>query len=180
MNNKILVLAYPGTGKTYIADNYAGVSDLEFQHYRYDYGKYKNLPIEQLKGRIDIRTPRPDWPNNFYNLLKEELDKRKCVFVPMSTTIFSLLEPLTRELNVRVILAIQSEELLDPVINTFKSRGNSEEFILRRKNDFVKFHNLIKDLPYEKLYLKQNEYLIDALNNIGISFSRGKGYKNYI
>lgn len=54
MDKHILVLAYPGTGKTYIADNYEDVSDIEFQHYRYDYGNYKNLPLEQLKGRTNI------------------------------------------------------------------------------------------------------------------------------
>ena len=41
MDKHILVLTYPGTGKTYIADNYEDVSDIEFQHYRYDYGNYK-------------------------------------------------------------------------------------------------------------------------------------------
>ena len=39
--NKILILAYPGSGKTYLAENYKNVADLEFQHFRWDYGEYK-------------------------------------------------------------------------------------------------------------------------------------------
>ena len=51
MKQKILVLAYPGSGKTFPAENFENVSDLEFQHYRWDYGEHKNLPLEKLKGR---------------------------------------------------------------------------------------------------------------------------------
>ena len=43
-----------------------------------------------------------------------------------------------------------------------------------------KLHNLIKELDYEKVYIQQNEFLIDALNKIGINFKEGKGFKNYI
>ena len=180
MDKKILVLAYPGTGKTYIADNYADVSDIEFQHYRYDYGEYKNLPLEKLKGRTDIRTPKKEWPNNFFKFLEEELGKRKCVFVPLSTSIFPILDYLAFEKNIRIIFAIQSKESLNSMLETFKQRGNSEEFVERRKNDFIKFHNLIKDFDFEKVYIQQNEFLIDALNKIGIYFRKGKGFKNYL
>ena len=180
MDKKILVLAYPGTGKTYIADNYADVSDIEFQHYRYDYGKYKNLPLEQLKGRVDIRKSNPKWPNNFYEFLEDELEKRKCVFVPMATSIFPILDYLANEKNVRIIFAIQSKDSLNSMIEKFKQRGNSEEFIERRKEDFVKFHKLINEFNYEKFYIKKGEYLIDVLNKNGFNFDAGKGFKNYI
>ena len=102
MDKHILVLAYPGTGKTYIADNYEDVSDIEFQHYRYDYGKYKDLPLEQLKGRTDIRTQKKEWPNNFFNFLEKELEDKKCVFVPMATSIFPILNHLSKEKNIRI------------------------------------------------------------------------------
>ena len=179
MDKHILVLAYPGTGKTYITDNYEDVSDIEFQHYRYDYGKYKDLPLEQLKGRTDIRTQKKEWPNNFFNFLEKELEERKCVFVPMSTSLFSILDYLSKKKNIRIIFAIQSEASLNSMIETFQQRGNSNEFIERRKSDFIKFHNLIKEHDYEKVYIEKGEFLIDALNKIGINFKEGKGFKNY-
>lgn len=85
---KILVLAYPGSGKTFLADNYENASDFEFQHYRYDYGEYKHLPLEQLKGRTEIRTNNTDWPKNFFDALDEELQKGRIVLVPFATSLW--------------------------------------------------------------------------------------------
>ena len=98
----------------------------------------------------------------------------------MATSIFPILNHLSKEQNIRIIFAIQSEDSLNSMIETFQQRGNSKEFIERRKGDFIKFHNLIKELDYEKVYIEQSEFLIDALNKIGINFKQGKGFKNYI
>ena len=179
MSEKILVLAYPGTGKTYIAENYSDVSDLEFQHYRYDYGKYSNLPLEQLKGRTDIRKPRPEWPNNFFKFLEEELEKQQCVLVPFATSLLPILDYLANK-NIRIIFAIPNKTCFEYLENLYKLRGNSLEFIERRKNDFLKAHEIISSNKYEKIYLNKGEYLLDGLNKIGINFKKGKGFKNYI
>ena len=93
MNQKILVLAYPGAGKTFLAENYKNVSDLEFQHYRWDYGENKNLPLEQLKG-CDKKSVKPEWPENFFKLLEEETSKTEIVLVPMATSLFPILDNL--------------------------------------------------------------------------------------
>lgn len=178
MCGKILVLAYPGSGKTYIADNYENVSDFEFQHYRYDYGKYKDLPLEQLKGRTEIRTLRPEWPNNFFDALKEELKIRKLVMVPFATSILDILPNL--EKNTRIILAIPTKERFDQIVEIYKRRNNSAEFITRRQNDFKKHYELITKSKHEKIYIERDEHLYDALLKIGINFKKGKGFKNYI
>lgn len=123
MIEKILVLAYPGTGKTYLAENFENVSDLEFQHYRWNYGKYSNLPLEELKGRKDIRKNNPNWPDNFFEILNEELNKGRIVLVPMST---SIIEKLNGEnvagRGVRIILAIQTKNCLDALLKVFKKK----------------------------------------------------------
>lgn len=178
MDKNILVLAYPGSGKTYIADNYENVSDFEFQHYRYDYGKYKDLPLEQLKGRTKIRTLKPEWPNNFFDALKEELNKRKLVMVPFATSILKVLPEL--EKHTRIILAIPTKECFEQIIEVYKIRNNNEEFITRRQNDFNKHYEIITQSKYEKVYIEKNEYLYDALLKLGVSFEKGKGFKNYI
>lgn len=178
MTNGVLVLAYPGTGKTFIADRYDNVADLEFQHYRYDYGIYKNLPLEELKGKTDIRKPKDDWPNNFFKVIKEELQKREFVFVPFVTSLLPFVESITNK-NTKVIIAIPNKNSLKNLIKVYKDRGNSEEFIERRKKDFSKAHDIIDKLPYEKIYLEKNEFLLDALINRGYILKKGKGYKNY-
>lgn len=180
MNKHILVLAYPGTGKTYIAENYSDVSDLEFQHFRYDYGSYKNLPLEQLKGRTDIRTLKPEWPNNFFEFLERELEKTKCVLVPFATSLLPVLDYLSNEKNVRVIFAIQEKNMFESIVQTYKQRGNSDEFVERRRKDFFKAHNVIDLSKFEKIYLTNGEFLLDGLHRVGVKFNKGKGYKNYI
>ena len=177
MKQKILVLAYPGSGKTYLAENFKNVSDLEFQHYRWDYGENKNLPLEQLKG-CEIKSVKPEWPDNFFKVLEEETNKTEIVLVPMATSLFPILDHLEAG-GVRVIFAIQDRDLLDDVIETYRKRGNKEKFIEDRRNDFQKFHDLTANAKFEKAYIHKNEHLYDALVRLGVKFEIGKGYKNY-
>ena len=174
---KTLVLAYPGTGKSYIAENFKDVSDFEFQHYRYDYGKYKDLPLEQLKGRTEIRTLKPEWPNSFFDALKEELKIRKIVMVPFSTSVLKVLPEL--EKSTRIILAIPTKEKFEEIIDIYKQRNNSEEFIKRRENDYYKHFQIINNSIYEKIVIEKGKYLLDKLLELGISLKKGKGFKNY-
>lgn len=180
MEQKILVLAYPGSGKTYLADHYENVSDFEFQHYRYDYGENKHLPLEQLKGRTELRTNHPDWPNNFFKALDQELEKGKVVVVPFATSLLEILDYLKGSKGVRIIFAIQNKDTLNTLLESFRNRGNSEEFIERRRNDFQKCHDVIANSKFEKVYIEEHEYLADALSRVGIVFIEGKGLKNYI
>ncbi len=179
MEQKILVLAYPGSGKTYLADHYKNVSDFEFQHYRYDYGEYKHLPLEQLKGRTEIRTNNPDWPNNFFKALDNELQKGRIVLVPFATSLLEVLDYLEASSGVRIIFAIQNKNSFEELAESFKNRGNSEEFIERRRNDFQKCHEVISKSRFEKVYIETNEFLEDSLSKLGVEFQEGKGVKNY-
>ena len=176
--DKVLVLAYPGSGKTYLADNFKNVSDIEFQHFRWDYGEYKTLPLEKLKGRKDIRTPRPDWPDNFFKQLEIELENNEIILLPMSTTMFDGLDRINRA-GVRIIFAMPRPEKFEELEKTFEKRGNSKEFIESRRNDFQKYYDITQNCPYEKVFIEKDEHLYDALTRIGIKFEKGKGYKNY-
>ncbi len=180
MKQKILVLAYPGSGKTYLAENYNGVSDFEFQHYRYDYGKYKTLPLEQIKGRTDIRTLNTAWPQNFFKALDEELEKREIVLIPFAMSLIEILDYIDKLKNTRVIFAIQDKNSFENLAESFRARGNREEFIERRRNDFKKCHEIIEKSKFEKVYIKSGEHLSDALLKIGVTLKNGKGYKNYL
>lgn len=93
MKQKVLVLAYPGAGKTYLAENFENVSDLEFQHYRWDYGENKHLPLEQLKG-CETKSVKPEWPDNFFKYMEEIIDESEITLVPMATTLFPILDHL--------------------------------------------------------------------------------------
>jgi hypothetical protein len=180
MEQKILVLAYPGSGKTYLSDNYENVSDFEFQHYRYDYGEYKHLPLEQLKGRAEIRTNNEAWPENFFDALDEELQKGRIVLVPFATSLLEILDYLEKNDAVRIIFAIQDKNSFEKLANCFRNRGNSEKFIERRRSDFSKCHDIISKSRFEKVYIGEDEFLSYSLSKKGIMLRKGKGVKNYI
>lgn len=180
MDEKILVLAYPGSGKTYLAENYENISDFEFQHFRYDYGKYKHLPLEQLKGRTEIRTKNKERPNNFFLALEEELKKGRIVLVSFVTSLLEILDCLEQSSKTRIIFAIQDKNTFEQLAQKFRNRGNSEVFIERRRNDFQKCHAIICDSKFEKIYIDENEFLSDALLKHNIELKKGKGVKNYL
>ncbi len=179
MKEKILILAYPGSGKTYLADNYNNVSDLEFQHYRWNYGEYKSLPLEQLKGRKDIRTNNPEWPNNFFEILDNEIEKRKLVLVPMATSLFEHAKYLQENKQVKIIFAIPTKRCFEDILEMYKKRGNNQKFIEDRKKDYLKFYDIVEKTEFDKLYINKNEHLSDAVAKQGIALEEGKGFKNY-
>ncbi|MCC7304027.1 hypothetical protein IT418_01260 [bacterium] len=176
---KTLVLAYPGSGKSYLADHYKNTSDFEFQHYRYDYGEYKDLPLEQLKGRTEIRKDNPDWPQNFLYALAREIEKTDIVLVPFSRSLLSKLDEFITSKRIKVILAIQDKGTLNELVETFSKRGIDSEFIERRKKDFLKCHEAITTSKFEKVYISSNEFLSGALSKIGVTLEKGVGVKNY-
>ncbi len=177
MKQKVLVLAYPGAGKTYLAENFKNVSDLEFQHYRWDYGEHKNLPLEQLKG-CEKKSVKPEWPDNFFKYLEEVTQKSEITLVPMATSLFPILDHLHKG-GVRIIFAIHDRNLLEDVLKIYKKRGNKEKFIEDRRNDFNKFQDLTASSKFEKAYIHKGEHLYDALVRLGVKFKRGSGFKNY-
>jgi hypothetical protein len=61
MKKKILVLAYPGIGKTYTAEHYENVIDFEQQFYTYVYDDdIKRLPLDQIKLSGKTKRPNPE------------------------------------------------------------------------------------------------------------------------
>lgn len=55
MKNKLLILAYMGTGKTELEYRYNNVVDLDFQDYKYIYDEsIRDLPLEQRKGQTSF------------------------------------------------------------------------------------------------------------------------------
>lgn len=56
----------------------------------------------------------------------------------------------------------------------FKKRGNSEEFILRRKREFPALVNLFNNTlnhGYEKITIKPNQFLEETLVEYGINLN---------
>lgn len=103
--------------------------------------------------------------------------KRNC-FNSICSVINRIFDYVDKLKNVIVVFAIQDKNFFENLAKSFKQRGTSEEFVERRRNDFKQCHEIIEKLGYEKVYIKENEHLYDALSKSGINFENGKGYMN--
>lgn len=183
MKEKILVLAYPGIGKTYTVSNYQNVIDFEQQHYTYIYDEdIKDLPLEQIKNMPSKRQPNPDWPNNFIADIKPQLEKDKVVITTFISKVYQALCEIAKlqQQGVRVILVMFDKNNFEELANRFRERGSNELFIERRQEDFNEVTKLFENAEgVEKIVLSSGQYLADALIDHGLQLKPGQGQKNY-
>ena len=178
---KILVLVYPGIGKTYTAENYENVIDFEQQHYIYIYDEdIRHLPLEQIKGWASKRKPNPEWPQNYIGGIREQLEQGRIVITTFIPATYKALCEDAQYQNVRIILVVFNKDNFEELAQRFRERNNTEEFIERRRADFPIVVKIFEDAPnVEKVVVESGEYLADALINYGIELQQGKGMKNY-
>lgn len=176
MNEKILILAYMGTGKTELEYRYNNVIDLDFQDYKYIYDEtIRHLPLEQRKGSTSLRTENPEYPNNFINAVLKELEEGKIVVSPFIEHVFKAIDSDEFKRNVsntKIILVFPMADNFEEYVERFKKRGNNEEFILRRRKEFSSLIDLFEEASnedYEKIIIKPKQFLSDALIEYGIN-----------
>lgn len=176
MENNLLILAYMGTGKTELEHQYKNIIDLDFQDYKYIYDKsIRHLPLEQRKGQTSLRTENPDYPNNFINAVLTELEQGKIVVSPFIEHVIQAIDSdafKRKAKDTRIILAFPMSDNFEEYVERFRKRGNGEEFILRRRKEFaslVELFNNASNEDYEKIVIKKNQYLSEALIEYGIN-----------
>ncbi len=175
-NKKNLILAYMGTGKTELEHQYKNVIDLDFQDYKYIYDEsIRQLPLEQRKGQTSLRTENPNYPDNFINAVLTELEEDKIVVSPFIGHVFKAIDSDAFKKNakdIRIILAFPMPNNFEEYVDRFRKRGNGEEFILRRRKEFTSLVDLFNNASneeYEKIIIKPNQYLSEALIEYGIN-----------
>lgn len=170
---KLLIMAYMGTGKTELENKYENVIDFDFQDYKYIYDEsIRHLPLEQRKGATNLRTENPDYPKNFLADAIQLLNEGKVVVSPFIDHVFRAYDSFgikSQVKNLRVILVCPTKSNLDEYVERFKQRGNSDEFITRRKKEFSSLIDLFEQADnYEKIVMKPGQYLSEALEEYGI------------
>ncbi len=173
---KILIMAYMGTGKTELANKYGNVVDFDFQDYKYIYDEsIRHLPLEQRKGSTNLRTENPSYPQNFLTDAVQLLNEGKVVVSPFIDHVFmaydnSNLKSQVKDL--RVILVCPTRDNFEEYVERFKKRGNSNEFISRREKEFSSLIDLFEQANnYERIVMKPGQFLSDALKEYGIKLT---------
>lgn len=178
---KLLIMAYMGTGKTELENRYDNIVDFDFQDYRYIYDEsVRHLPLEQRKGSANLRTNNPDYPKNFLEDAVKLLNEGKIVVSPFIDHVFSAYDDfdIKSKINdLRVILVCPTRDNFDEYVERFKRRGNSDEFIARREKEFSSLVDLFEQANnYEKIVMKTGQFLSEALEEYGVVLNA----KNYI
>jgi hypothetical protein len=173
---KILVLAYVGTGKTEMTKRYNGVFNPSSDDYRYTYDK--EMPIEQRKGNPN-RVENPNFPGNFIKVVSEGLENNKMVLLSLTQKLFPLYESKEFKNQVkdaRVILACPNKESFSEYEKLYKARGNSETFIENRRKEFPFIMDIFENAQgYEKVVVQQSgrhKYLDGTLIEHGIKLQQ--------
>lgn len=170
---KLLIMAYMGTGKTELEKKYENIVDFDFQDYKYIYDKsIRHLPLEKRKGSTNLRIENPHYPQNFLKDAKTLLNEGKIVVSPFIDHVFESYDKsdLKQEMSdLRIILVCPERDNFEEYVERFKQRGNSEEFIARREKEFDSLVNLFAQADnYERITIKPGQFLSDALKEYGI------------
>lgn len=176
---RLLIMAYMGTGKTELENRYDNVIDFDFQDYKYIYDEsIRHLPLEQRKGSTNLRTENPDYPENFLADAVKLLNEGKIVVSPFIEHVFKAYDSFniaSQVENLRTILVCPTRDNFDEYVERFKKRGNSDEFIARREKEFSSLVDLFEQTNnYERIIIKYGQYLSEALEENGISLTLKK------
>lgn len=173
---KMLIMAYMGTGKTELENKYNNVVDFDFQDYKYIYDEsIRHLPLEQRKGSTNLRTENPNYPKNFLDDAIKLLNEDKIVVSPFINHVFRAYDSsnIKSEIkNLRVVLVCPTRDNFEEYVERFKQRGNSNEFIARREKEFSSLVDLFEQADnYERIVMKPGQFLSEALEEYGITLN---------
>jgi len=181
MDQKILVFAFPGTGKTFATQNFENTCDFESLYYIFDYNKdVLHWHIDKHKGRDDIRVKSPDFPQNYINAIKKELEKGRIVITPFMINNLIALEEADFDSETRIIVVTHDENDYETIATRFRNRGNAEDFVELCREWLPQINKRVKELQnIEVVVLSDEKFLTEALVDLGIPLIQGVGVDNY-
>ena len=170
---KLLILAYPASGKTYVAENYENVVDFEHQDFMWIYDAERaGLPLDQRRSNMQLRQPNPEWPRNYFAAMELEFAAERVLISPFIEAVFNVVHEAKLQ-DTRVVLVIPEIENFDELEARYHARNTGDEFIERRRADLPICRKLFDSADgYEKIILARGQFLDSALINHGIKLKK--------
>lgn len=176
--DKNIVLAFPGSGKTYLVKKYKNIADNDFCYFKFLYDKpaieMTDEELESKKGNKDIERDNPEYPQNLINATFECLNQGKVVLIPLSKgtyNIFKELDKTNKLQGITVTMIYPAKSDFDNFIKRYQQRGNSDIFM--KYNHVVHFNEWVEmfdeEQSFNKINIGSNEYLENILIKLGIS-----------
>ena len=147
-NPTVIISGFSGIGKTFLAEKYCNVLDLESSPFFWDYSSTNfDCDIEKIKG-TGGRKRNLKYPQNFIDEIKSNMTKYDYILVWAHAD-----EAVPHYNNHNIILdayLIPSLEALEEYFDRYRQRGNTEEYlkvVLDRYNfQFERRHEISKNI----------------------------------
>lgn len=159
----MIISAFSGAGKTYLAKQYTGIIDLEPIDYHWIYkDALKKLDCEKRKRNQD-RILNPAWPKNYIDDILLYDKDYNIVLISGDDHIVSLLD----EQGIFCYNIYPSVNQKQDYIKRYMERGNSKEYIDFWNENFER--TIIgKQIHMYNIEMMDGEYLKDTLRRIKI------------
>ena len=180
-----IICVFPVCGKTYYIENREEenvVLDLKIDSFRYMQRKRTLEELEEIRrqwdsvphlldGRAYIRRIKdemisdfnPDFPDNYINVIKENIGKFNYIFVEAKKEIFKLLE----NANIDFTIVFPEQSLLAEYVGRSYMKGNGNvlcDVMIKKWDDWIlDIESEIVTNNRKHYRLKHNEYLSNAL-----------------
>ena len=155
----MIIAAYAGTGKTYLASLCPDkVIDLVCMPYKYHL-ENKFAFDESSKANFD-NILNENWPYNYILAIKDCLNSNKIILIPTDVLILSILK--SKQIN--YTLCYPQKDAKDIYYNRFINRGNNEEFINIFIGNWDNYMEIFERDAFGKhIVLQSNQFLSDVL-----------------
>ena len=146
MKTKIIA-GFPGIGKSYA----------------FNQKEYKCLDSDSsLFSWIKEGVRHPDFPNNYINHIKENINKVDFIF---TSTHKEVIEALIKN-KIPMVIVYPSRDQKSIYLNRYKQRGSDDNFINLLDNNWDSFIDDIESYDCLKIQLYKGQYLKDVLDRI--------------
>lgn len=144
----VIIAGFATIGKTFLSKKYTNIIDLESSCYKYDYSNYKDYDFEKLKGTPD-RIRNSEWPDNYYQAMKEAQKKYDVVFVQLNPQHLNFFD----KSNMEYYIIYPSLNSWEWVKNRSIKRGNNEKWLARLKEVFEEYYIVSKESNCKKMFI---------------------------
>lgn len=157
----MVISAFPGVGKSYIAQNSNGGKVLDSDSSQFSWLRDKQghkLLDEQGKPIRD-----PEFLDKYMSHIKDNIDEADIIFVSSHDNVRQALN----DEGIPHCIVFPSDNMKDEMLNRYALRGNDAGFINMMKANWANFiEGMKKDPCPNKVVLKQGQYLSDVMPEI--------------